>query len=202
MKDMLFRKLLPVLAAGAALSAPVAHAQFGVFATVTGERIGGVACQANTIANVGTCSSGTTTDKPYGSSFGGFYDFRSFGPVRVGAELRGSVLNTNKDPGANIASNDLIREYTVMGGVRASTGTPIRILRPFGNLLVGYSKFGPVYAYNKYTKLEGHVGVDIPIGQFFDIRAIELGAGALFGPSSHGTQSIGAGIVIHSPRLP
>jgi hypothetical protein len=200
MKFMLFRKLLPVLAAAAAVSSPAAHAQFGVFGTVTGEWINGVACSQSVGGSVGTCTSGSTTDKPYGGNFGAFYDFRTLGPIRLGLEVRGGVLNTNKDPGANIASSDLIREYTALGGVRGSIGTPIRWLRPFASIDGGYSKFGPVYAYNNYGKFEGHVGVDVPIASFIDIRAIEFGAGALVGPSSHGTESIAAGIVIHTPR--
>ena len=200
MKLMLFRKLLPLLALGTAVCPFVAHAQFGVFGTVTGQRIGGIACAQSTGGSVGTCTSGTTTDKPYGANFGAFYDFHSFGPVRVGVEVRGGVLNTNKDPGANVASTDLIREYTALGGVRASTGTPIRWIRPFAEFAGGYDKFGPVYNYSTYTKVEGLVGVDVPIASFVDIRAIELGAGALFGPSTHSTQSIGAGLVFHSPR--
>ena len=197
---MQFRKLLPFLAAGAALSPIAAHAQIGVFGTVTGQRIGGVTCTQSGGGGVSPCSSGTTTDKPYGASFGGYYEFRSFGPARVGVVIRGGVLNTNKDPGANVASTDLIREYTALGGVRASAGTPIKWIRPFGEVVAGYAKFGPVYAYNTYTKVEGLIGVDLPIASFVDIRAIELGAGALFGPSTHGTQSIGAGLVFHTPR--
>ncbi len=197
---MLLRKLLPVFAAVAALPSTVASAQIGVFGTVTGARIGGVACATTTGSGVGSCTSGTTTDKPYGANFGGYYDFRTYGPVRVGVVVRGGVLNANKDPGANIASSDLIREYTVLGGVRASTGTPIHWLRPFGEVAAGYAKFGPVYAYNTYTKVEGLLGVDIPVASVLDIRAIELGAGALFGPSTHGTQSIGVGLVLHTPR--
>ena len=159
MKFMSFRKLLPVFAAVAALSfTAAAHAQVGVFGTVTGEWINGVACSQSVGNGVGTCTSGTTTDKPYGANFGGYYDFRSLGPVRFGVEIRGGVLNTNKDPGANIASTDLIREYTALGGVRASTGTPIRWLHPFASIDAGYAKFGPVYAYNTYTDIEGPCG--------------------------------------------
>ena len=200
MEFMLFRKLLPLCVASAALMPTAAHAQFGVFGTVTGERIGGINCTQSTGGAVGTCASGTTTDKPYGSNFGVYYDFRSLGPARLGVVGRGGVLNTNKDPGAGISSTDLIREYTAMGGVHASTGTPIKWLRPFGEVVAGYSKFGPVYAYHTYTKVEAVLGVDIPIASFVDIRAIELGAGALFGNGTHGTQSIGAGLVFHTPR--
>lgn len=198
---MLFRKCLSAFAVIAASSSIAAHAQFGVFATVTGERIGGVSCAQSVGTTVGsTCASGTTTDKPYGANFGGYYDFRSIGIFRLGGVIRGGVVNTNKDPGANISSTDLIREYTALGGVRASSGTPIRWLRPFGEVDAGYSKFGPVYSYNTYTKVQGILGADITLGSYFDIRAIELGAGALFGPSTHGTQSIGAGIVFHTAR--
>ncbi len=200
MKFMLFRKLLPVFAAVAALSPVAARAQIGVFGTVTGEWVNGVACTQSVGNGVGTCISGTTTDKPYGASFGGFYDFRSLGPVRFGVEVRGGVLNTNKDPGANIASTDLIREYTALGGLRASTGTPIRWLHPYASVDGGYAKFGPVYAYSTYTKIEGHVGADLSVASFMDIRAIDLSAGALFGSGSHGTESISAGLVFHSPR--
>ena len=198
MDFMLFRKLLALLAVGAAPFCTAAHAQFGVFGTVTGARIGNVTCTPHT--TVGTCASGTTTDKPYGANFGGYYEFRSFGPVRFGVEIRGGVLNANKDPGANIASSDLIREYTALGGVRGSVGTPIHWLRPYAEFAAGYAKFGPVYAYNTYTKAEGLVGVDVPVAPFLDIRAIELGAGALFGNGTHGTQSIGAGLVFHTLR--
>ena len=197
---MLFRKLLPVFAAVAALSPVAARAQIGVFGTVTVEWVNGVACTQSVGNGVGTCISGTTTDKPYGASFGGFYDFRSLGPVRFGVEVRGGVLNTNKDPGANIASTDLIREYTALGGLRASTGTPIRWLHPYASVDGGYAKFGPVYAYSTYTKIEGHVGADLSVASFMDIRAIDLSAGALFGSGSHGTESISAGLVFHSPR--
>lgn len=200
MKLMSFRKLLPVFAAFAALFPLASHAQFGVFGTVTGKRIGNIACAGNAGPNFGSCNGGTVTDKPYGATFGGFYDFRSFGPVRVGGEVRGGVLNTNKDPAANVASSDLIREYSFLGGVRASTGTPIKWIRPFASVDAGWARFGPVYGYNNYTDVEGHLGVDIPIASFIDIRGIEFGAGALFGPSTHGTQSIAAGLVIHMPR--
>lgn len=171
-----------------------------MFGTVTGENINGVSCAQSTGGSVTGCANGATTDKPYGASFGGYYDFKSFGPIRLGAEVRGGVLSTNKDPGANVSSTDLIREYSVLGGVRASTGTPIHWLRPFGEALVGYSKFGPVYAYDTYTKFEGRIGADVSVAPILDIRVIELGAGGLFGPSTHGTQSIGAGLVFHTPR--
>jgi hypothetical protein len=48
--------------------------------------------------------------------------------------------------------------------------------------------------------VEGFAGADITILPVLDLRAIELGAGEAFGPSSHSIQSIGIGVVFHTPR--
>lgn len=197
---MLFRKLLPLFAVFALLCVTRAHAQIGVYGTVTGERISGLNCTQLNPIGVGNCTTGTVTEKPYGANFGGFYDFRSIGPVRLGVDLRGGVLNTNKNNANNSASSDVIRHYTALGGVRGTVGTPIKWIRPYGEVAVGYAKFGPVYHYANYTQVEGIVGVDIPILPFLDIRGIEFSAGEMFGPSSHGVQSIGAGLVFHTSR--
>jgi len=43
-------------------------------------------------------------------------------------------------------------------------------------------------------------GLDLALFQNVDLRVIELGAGEIFGPSSHSIQSIGLGIVFHTTR--
>ena len=204
MNLILFRKL-PLLFAVLCCVCPIAaQAQFGVYGTVTGERIGGLTC-AQPSTGIGSCNTGTTTEKPYGGDFGVYYDFRTLGPVRLGVDLRGGVLNTNKNTVNAVASTDNVRHYTALGGVRASFGTPIRLLRPYGEFAVGYARFGQVnpllsYPLSNYTQAEGLVGIDVPVLPYLDIRAIEFGAGAVFGPSTHGIQSIGAGLVFHSAR--
>ena len=203
MKIMLFRKLLPLFALFAVFGffgSKAAHAQFGVYGTVTGEQVHNLTCTDLGSNAVGACATPTTTEKPYGANFGAYYDFRNLGPARLGFDLRGGVLNTNKNTADNTSSRDFIRQYTVLGGVRASFNTPFHLIRPYGEVAVGYAKFGPVYAYNTYTEAEGLVGIDVPVLPIMDIRAIEFGAGGLFGSGTHSLQSIGVGLVFHTTR--
>jgi hypothetical protein len=48
--------------------------------------------------------------------------------------------------------------------------------------------------------VQGFAGLDLALFSNVDFRAIEFGAGELFGPSSHGVQTIGLGIVFHTTR--
>ena len=204
MKLMLLRKLLPLFAASA-LSVPLAaHAQLAAYATVTGERLSGLTC----LDPLGQCAATGGVVHPYGANFGGYYDFRNIGPVRLGVDLRGNVFATSKSAQSYQASSGLIRQYSALGGIRASFATPIRFIRPYGEFAVGYAKTNAagysvvtgINNYSNYVQAEGLVGVDVPVAPFLDIRAVELGAGALFGPSSHGLESVGAGLVFHTPR--
>jgi hypothetical protein len=54
--------------------------------------------------------------------------------------------------------------------------------------------------YQNFIQVEGFAGADIPLASWMDFRAIELGAGAAFGPSTHSIQSIGMGVVFHTAR--
>ena len=204
---MLFRKLLPWFAPVLFAASSAAHAQFGVYGTVTGEDLSSFKCVTVTAAPTTGCNAtgNNVSVKPYGANFGAYYEFRTLGPARLGVDLRGGVLNSSKDTFENLTSADVIRHYSVLGGVRASFGTPIKFIRPYAEVAAGYARFGSVnvlssYPLSDYTQFEGLVGVDVPILPYMDIRAIEFGAGALFGPSTHGLQSIGAGIVFHSAR--
>ena len=205
-KPMLFRKLLLLFAPVALIAASSsAFAQFGVYGTVTGENLSSFRCITATAAPTTGCTvSGTNVSvKPYGANFGAYYDLRSLGPVRLGVDLRGGVLNSSKDTFENLTSADVIRQYSALGGVRGSVATPIKLIRPYAEVAVGYARFGSVdarslYPLQNYTEFEGLIGIDVPILPYMDIRAIELGAGALFGSSTHGMESVGAGLVFHT----
>jgi hypothetical protein len=138
--------------------------------------------------------------------FGGYYDFRSMGPVRLGVDVRGSVLNSNKSAVTNSASVDFVRFYSALAGVRGEFRTPARWLHPYAQLSAGLGRTnadfpnGDPRVYQNFTQVEGFVGADITLLPVLDLRAIELGAGETFGPSSHSIQSIGIGIVFHTPR--
>lgn len=193
-------------AAGLALlvslfSSVAARAQFGVYGTVTGERFGGFTCQVTT-----GCAASNGVAKPYGGAFGGYYDFRSIGPIRLGVDVRGSVLNSNKSAVTNNSSIDFVRHYSALGGVRAEFRTPAKWLHPYGQISAGLGRSNAAFVdnnpglYQNFTQIEGFAGADITLLPILDLRAIELGAGEAFGPSSHSIQSIGIGVVFHSPR--
>ncbi len=200
MKLMSFRKLLPLFAVFALIYVCPARAQFAIYGTVAGERMSGFTCQA--VNN--QCASNDGAVRPFGSNFGVYYDFRSVGPVRLGADLRGSYLSYNKSAVEYLGGAGVVKQYGALGGVRGSIGTPIRILHPYAEALVGFAKMNAASTnpqiYSNYTQVQGFIGADVAIAPYLDIRAIEFGAGALFGPDTHGTQSIGAGLVFHMPR--
>jgi hypothetical protein len=182
-------------------SSVAARAQFGVYGTVTGERFGGFQCQVTT-----GCAASGGVAKPYGGTFGGYYDFRSIGPVRLGVDVRGSVLNSNKSAVTNNSSIDFVRHYSALGGVRAEFRTPLKWLHPYGQISAGLGRSNAAFVdnnpelYQNFTQVEGFAGADISILPVLDLRAIELGAGEAFGTSSHSIQSIGIGVVFHTPR--
>ena len=199
---MLFRKSLPLFAALAFLIFPVAHAQLAAYGTVTGERLSGLTC----LDPSGICASAGGVVRPFGANFGGYYDFRNVGPVRLGLDLRGDVLKSDKSAQSYEASSGLIRHYDALAGLRVSLATPIRFIRPYAEIAAGYAKTNAAgFAvttgasnYNSYTEAKGFLGVDVPILPYLDIRVIEFGAGALFGSGTHATESIGAGVVFHT----
>ena len=211
MKFMLFRKLLPLFAVAVLFAPRFAHAQLGLYGTFNGQRVTGFTCQATT----GTCASPDGTVRPYGGNFGAYYDFRTVGPVRLGADLRGNIFSANKSAVEFQGGSGVNKFYGVLGGVRASIGTPITFLHPYAEAAAGLARTNAASAfvgtyqnptptnveiYSNFTQVEGLVGLDVTLFPYLDIRAIEFGAGALFGPSTHGTQSIGAGVVFHLPR--
>lgn len=200
MKLMLFRKLLPLFAVFALIYASPARAQFAVYGTVTGERMAGFTCQA---VNSQCASSGGAV-RPFGGNFGLYYDFRNLGPFRIGADLRGNVFSSNKSATEYLGGAGVVRQYGALGGVRASIALPMKILHPYVEGAAGYAKTNAASTtpelYSNYTQVEGLVGLDIAVLPYIDLRAVEFGAGALFGPNTHGTLSVGAGLVFHMPR--
>jgi hypothetical protein len=180
-----------------------AHAQLGVYGTVTGSWFGGVTCPSY----AAPCASNDGKVRPFGGSFGGYYDFHTWGPVRLGADLRGDILTTNKRADSSAGGRNIVREFDFLGGVRGSFKTPKRWLHPYAEIAGGYSRnnssglytntitinntvvppistsiltYDPS-AYTNYTVIKGFVGVDLNVLPYLDIRAIELGEGGAFG---------------------
>src|ERR1700754_4847901 len=115
---MSFRKAVLLLASVVVVSTASAHAQFGVYGMFTVDRLSNIASspwpappnssdQAFTRAN---------TADPLGGTGGVYYDFKTLGPVRLGADLRGSIMSTKRGAYENF-NGPGARIYSVLGGV-------------------------------------------------------------------------------------
>jgi hypothetical protein len=196
MKSMNFRRIFFLGVLIGLGSATVAQAQFAAYGMVSAERVGGYICGETS----GACASTDGKERPYGGTVGAFYDFRSFGPVRVGVDLRGNFLNASKSATAYKAAPDLERYNSGLGGLRATFRTPFRVLRPYAQVSGGFTRALREGGGQNYTQIQGLVGLDLALFENVDFRPIEFGIGELFGSSSHSIQSIGLGVVFHTTR--
>ena len=234
---MNFRKFGGALVAlGMVCGAAEARAQFGVYGVYQGTRNTGIQC-LNTVSNgVGTpqpCANGTagyvapaspkTGNLNFTGGFGGvFYDWKTFGPARLGFDVRAGEEHSNKSAASGAGGSNATSTQEVLAGVRASFHTPISILKPYGQVSAGWARsnvsepFGfstatstsvvPPRSYDNFFKVEGFVGADLRIFPVVDVRIVELGIGNMnrmgssgTGSTSVGVQSVGIGIVFHLP---
>jgi hypothetical protein len=195
MMNMSFRRIFftGVLIGLGCVSA--ARAQFAAYGMVNGERLKAVTCTDQQ----DICASSDGTVRPYGGTLGAYYDLRTFGPVTLGADVRASFLNSNKSAFSFQGGSDFARHFSALGGARATFKTPFKVLRPYIQASVGLGRTDattpPVLpalnlVYQNFTQVFNNV----------DLRAIELGAGEMFGSGSHGIQTIGVGLVFHMTR--
>lgn len=182
------------------LTAP-AVAQLGIYGTFNAER---VSQPSSTSATYGAL----VPTNPIGGTGGIYYDFKTLGPLRLGADLRGSILTTKR--GAQATANGAgTRVDSVLGGVRGVFHTPIVPLKPYVQLSAGlgrsnYGLYGP--SLSNGFEYHAFAGLDIRVSSLLDIRAVEIGYGGLTGSGqASGTyplKSVGIGVVIHLPSLP
>lgn len=207
METMSFRKcflLFPIVLL--CFCAPWAYAQIGVYGMVTGQRYGGVNCPSF----AAPCAENSGHAQSYGGTFGAYYEFYNRGPVRAGADLRGEILTSNKRADSSAGGAGIFKQYNAMGGARASFATPISWLRPYAEVLVGYTRnnlngvytlttnvnnavnpsttvrsvnFNPA-VYSSQPLVKGVIGADVRLAPFLDLRIIELGIGDAFGSSN------------------
>jgi hypothetical protein len=176
-----------------------AHAQLGVYGTATVERM-------SNIAYTDSNSSSTSAHvDPVGGTFGAYYDLKSFGPIRLGADLRGNVLTTKR--GAFAEANGFgAHIYSLLGGVRATVRVPKPYIHPYvqGSLGMGRTNFGIQYNLTDNFEYHGFIGADITIAPFIDWRVVELGTGMLVSNSptarNYPLNSISTGFIFHLPR--
>jgi hypothetical protein len=209
---MSFRKaVLLLLVAVAVATSVTAHAQVGVYGMFTVDRLSNIASSPLPTNTTTGPNARTNTADPLGGTGGIYYDFLKLGPVKLGADLRGSVLTTKR--GANVSFNDSgTRIYSVLGGVRAVFHTPIAPLKPYIQGSVGFGRSdyglsnttstGQVVLYNNF-EYEGLAGLDIKLLPIMDWRVAEFGYGGLnpFGTYSHNypIKQVSMGFVFHLP---
>ena len=141
---MSFRKAVLLLLVAVAIATSVsAHAQVGVYGMFTVDRLSNIVSSPLPLNSAASAFARKDTVDPLGGTGGVYYDFLKLGPVKLGADLRGSILSTKR--GAYINFNGPgARIYSVLGGVRASFHTPVKSLKPYiqGSVGLGRSDYG------------------------------------------------------------
>jgi hypothetical protein len=198
--------------------APAVHAQAGVYGVFTATRMGNL--QSSPAATFTNANGGTkATIDVSGGTFGGYYDFKTLGPVRLGADLRGNFESSSRGAGVTAVGAGA-HLYSVLGGVRGAFHTRYSFLEPYVQLSggLGRSDYGLVRnvngttpplngAYALQNSFEFHVfaGADIHLASFLDFRVVELGYGGLsaFGNNSHEypLRTVSTGLVFRLPTL-
>ena len=178
----------------------------------TVNRLGNIASSPQPTTATDLANARANTVDPLGGTGGVYYDFMKLGPVRLGADLRGSILTTKRGAYVNFNGSGA-RIYSALGGVRASFHTPISSLKPYIQASAGlgrsdYGLFtqgstnGQVVIHNNF-EYEGLAGLDIKLLPILDWRVAELGYGGLnpFGTYSHNypIKQVSMGFVFHLP---
>jgi hypothetical protein len=214
------------------LSSAVAHAQFSVYGEYSVNRLGQIKCldpmlycssnQSNAEGGVVNPSQNDSVNLEGG--FGGVsYDWKKFGPALIGFDLRAGEGHSNKSAVSGAGGENATGYQGVLGGVKASFHTPIKILKPYAQFSMGWARsdatepFGttevlptspvPPRVYDHYIQYEGFVGLDVKIVSFLDLRLPELGIGEMgrlgsssgTGTNSFGVKTVALGIVLHLP---
>jgi hypothetical protein len=208
---MIFRKAVLLLAAVAVATTISAQAQVGVYGMFTVDRLSNIQSSPLPAPTTNGPNARLNTADPLGGTGGIYYDFLKLGPIKLGADLRGSILSTKR--GANVSFNDSgTRIYSALGGIRAGFHTPIASLKPYiqGSVGLGRSDYGlsnttpsgQVILYNNF-EYEGLAGLDIKLLPIMDWRVAEFGYGGLdpFGTYSHNypIKQVSMGFVFHLP---
>jgi hypothetical protein len=199
---MNFRKCVGVILFGLG-SAVAAHAQFGVYGEYSADKVSGVTC----FDPEGHCSAANGTVNPSGLIGGAYYDFRTFGPMRLGVDARGGVDRSNKSAVTSAGGKNATTENYFLGGVRGTFNTKYSFLKPYVAATAGFARSNATETnfevYDSFVKYEGFAGVDIKVLPMLDLRAVEVGIGNMervgggTGASSLLVRSIGVGIVLH-----
>lgn len=200
---MNLRKAVLVLAAVVvtAIAAPSAHAQLAVYGNVTVNQLSGI---KNSPAAVCTLCSYNDDVSPLGGGGGIYYDFLKLGPVKLGADLRGTITHTKR--GALTSFNGSgAAVYSSLAGVRGVFHTHYAPLRPYlqASAGLGRTDYGTSPTIKNNFQYMGYAGLDITLLPYMDFRLVEFGYGGLnpMGTASHNypIKAVSSGLVFHLP---
>jgi len=201
---MILRKAVLFVAAVAIVTATSAHAQFGVYGMFTADRLSNIASSPLPLPpnSTGSAFARANTVDPLGGTGGVYYDFMKLGPVRLGADVRGSILTTKR--GAYINFNGPgARIYSVLGGVRGVFHTPVNSLKPYLQISAGLGRSDYGLYVGRPTSNQPLPNVIYNNFQYEDWRVAEFGYGGLdpFGTYSHNypIKQVSMGFVFHLP---
>jgi hypothetical protein len=202
--DMSLSKVFGLVVFGLGMGA-VAHAQAGIYGTYSASKLSGITCFATAPA---ACSSSGGVVSPSGLQGGIYYDFKSYGPIRLGGDLRYGSFHSNKSASSATGGKNATNAHTVLAGVRATFKTPFVPLKPYLEAAGGWTHSDvteAAHTYDNFAQYEVFAGADIKVLPIVDIRAIELGIGNMnrfgtgTGTSSVPVKTIAAGLVFHLP---
>jgi hypothetical protein len=149
---MNFRKAVFFLAAVAIVSCVSASAQVGVYGMFTADGLSNTASSPLEQPSPDSAYKRSNSVDPLGGTGGVYYDFWKLGPVKLGADLRGSILTTKRGAYENF-NGEGGRIYSTLGGIRAVFHTPIAALKPYIQVSVGFARsdYGLLTVYNLPT---------------------------------------------------
>jgi hypothetical protein len=182
-----------------------AHAQIGVYGMYSVDHISDIHCYA---VAPQVCSAANGAVNPTGGMGGIYYGWKTFGLVRLGADVRGGVQHANKSASSSAGGTNSTNDNYALGGVRAEVKTPIFWLKPYAEVLAGWGRTDaaePTHAFDNYIQYQGLAGVDVRLLPVLDLRPVEVGIGEMNrtgngqGPSSLNVRTLGAGVVLHLP---
>jgi len=202
-----------VLLAASFFAVSIANAQLAGYATLTVSRMSGISSSpyAATLAS----NSVEGSINLLGATLGGYYDFKTIGPVRLGVDARAQILTTKQgaESGFNGVGGHL---YSTLGGVRGTFHTPFKALDGyvqgsaglgrsdygFSGVLLNPNQTGTAARIVLKNNFEYHafVGLQLHVTRIADWRVFEAGYGALSGGGhTYPLQSVSTGVVFHFP---
>jgi hypothetical protein len=150
-----------------------------------------------------TDNSGSANSWTYGPGGGVYYDFLHFGPIRIGADLRGNRL-----------WGDEVDYWSGLGGLRLVVKPPVLPFRAYvqGSAGVGGSKASGntgnlPNSYSNKFQYDVFGGADFTVLPHIDWRVVELGYGRMSGigngsaSTSSGVFTLSSGIVLRLPTF-